>query len=302
SPTLTSFTAEPVSLIEGTSTTLTVVASDADGDALTYAWSQASPAAPVGTFGTEEGASRTWTAPTLSSTTTYSLVVTVSDGRGGSIPATVDVEVVNDPTANLLPVVDETITVSSATALAGDTLELSIGASDPDGDTLTYAWTTSPAAAGSFTDATAATTQWSAPEVAQASTYTLLVTVSDGSDSVTRSVDVQVSAPSYATHIQPIWDQACTSCHNNSSSGRGGLTLEAGNSYTSLVNANGSTNVCTSLKRVKPGAPDSSLLVQKLSGTTCGTRMPQNDTAWFDTHPGLLTRIRSWILAGAAND
>jgi hypothetical protein len=302
-PTITSVIAEPDSVKEGTSTTLTVTASDPDADALTYSWSQTSPPAPLGTFGTEDGPSRTWTAPTLSSTTTYTLLVTVSDGKGGTAQSTVEVEVVNDPSSNLLPVVDEAITVSATTALAGDTLEFSIEASDPDGDPLTYTWTTNPAGVGTFSEPTAAATQWRAPEVSQAVTRTVLVTVSDGTDSVTRSVSIQVTVPSYANHIQPIWNQSCVHCHN-SSVRSGGLNLQEGSSHASLVNANGTTTVtgCTTLKRVRANQPDNSLLVKKISGETCGTRMPADDSSHFDTHPGRLTRIRSWILAGAANN
>jgi hypothetical protein len=30
--------------------------------------------------------------------------------------------------------------------------------------------------------------------------------------------------------------------------------------------------------------------------------MPQNDQTYFANNPGLITRIRSWILAGALNN
>ena len=30
--------------------------------------------------------------------------------------------------------------------------------------------------------------------------------------------------------------------------------------------------------------------------------MPRNNPTYFDSRPGLLIRVRSWILAGAAND
>jgi hypothetical protein len=54
------------------------------------------------------------------------------------------------------------------------------------------------------------------------------------------------------------------------------------------------------LKRVVPGNPDMSLLVQKVEGTQmCGTIMPPN--------PPPLTaaqkmQIRTWIMNGAMND
>jgi hypothetical protein len=56
---------------------------------------------------------------------------------------------------------------------------------------------------------------------------------------------------------------------------------------------------------VVAGQPDSSVLVWKIGGTpntTCGGTMPQNDTGYFAMNPGMVTRIRSWILAGALNN
>ncbi|HEY0095514.1 MAG TPA: putative Ig domain-containing protein, partial [Archangium sp.] len=126
-PTITRVLATPASVNEGSSTSLSVTASDTDGDALTYTWTQL-PAAPAGTFGSETGAARTWTAPLVSSNTAFTLQVTVSDGRGGSAQATVDVAVANVASLNRAPTVDAAITVG-APAVAGD-VNLSIGATD----------------------------------------------------------------------------------------------------------------------------------------------------------------------------
>ena len=84
SPTITSaFTPTPSLVDPGGVVQLSVGASDADGDALSYAWSQV-PAAPAGTF-SAQAASTTWTAPTVTSGTSFQLRVSVSDGRGGSV-------------------------------------------------------------------------------------------------------------------------------------------------------------------------------------------------------------------------
>ncbi|QRK06612.1 cadherin-like domain-containing protein [Archangium violaceum] len=302
-PTITRVTATPTSINEGASTTLSVTASDPDGDSLTYSWTQL-PAAPTGTFSDETGETRTWTAPLLASDTTFTLQVTVSDGKGGSSQATVDVAVANVATPNRAPSVAESITAPDS-VIAGDTAELTIVASDPDGDTLTYTWTTSPAGQGTFTNPTAATAQWRSSDINEATTYTFQVTVSDGTDSVTRSVDVRVDVPSYAAHIQPIWNAQCVGCHTGSP-GRGNLTLDADKSYASIVNVGAAGTPCgpTGLKRVLPGKPDESLMVTKLGSPPmpCGNRMPPNNQAHFDEHPGELTRIRSWVLAGALNN
>jgi hypothetical protein len=185
--------------------------------------------------------------------------------------------------------------------VAGDAFTLSLVASDLDGDSLTYSWTTQPAGQGSFTHRTGSFTEWSSPDLRADTVFSFQVTVSDGTASVTRSVEVPVGLPTYARDIQPLWSPACTGCHNDSRGSFGGLSLEAASSYAALVNAS-SAGACSSLKRVLPGQPDDSVLVLKISGDGCGNRMPQGDVGYFDSNPGELTRIRSWILAGAPNN
>jgi hypothetical protein len=298
-PAIAKVLATPPSLNEGSASTLAVTASDPDGDELTYTWSQIPPA-PAGTF-SGSGASQTWTSPGVAANTTFSLKVTVSDGKEGTSEAAVEVVVVNVPGVNRAPVVDAAIGAAPASLVAGDTANLSIGATDPDGDVLTYSWTVTPAGEGTLTDASTSTAHWRSGDLGASKTYTFQVTVSDGSESVTRTVAVPVSVPRYAEHIQPLWNGVCSGCHTAGSAPRGGLSLEAGTSYASLVNVAGK-GTCSSPIRVKPGQPDDSYLVKKMSGESCGTRMPQDRPTYYDTHPGDLTRVRSWILAGAPND
>jgi hypothetical protein len=227
--------------------------------------------------------------------------VTVSDSRGGTAQRTLDLQVVNVASANRAPVVDATI-AAPASVLAGDTATLTIGATDPDGDPLTYSWRTNPVGAGTFTNANTAAAGWRSPSIPADTAYTLQVTVSDGLASVTRSVSVTATVPRYAADIQSIWSQKCTGCHG-SAFPDGGLNLLTGVSYGNLVNITGQNRcgTATALRRVRPGLPDTSLLVRKIEGT-CGTREPQNDQPYFANNPGLITRIRSWILAGAPNN
>jgi hypothetical protein len=299
-PVISAAEANPPSLNEGQNASLSVTASDPRGEALTYVWTQVSPSAPAGTFTNGDTATPTWKAPLLSTNTTFSLRVVVTDPHGGTAQRTVDVQVANVASANRAPVVDATVTAPT-TVLAGDTAALSIGASDPDGDTLTYTWRTNPSGAGTFTNADMPAASWRSGDVGADTNYTVQVTVSDGVASITRSVTVRATVPKYATDIQPIWNQ-CTSCHD-STSPSGGMNLLAGSSYAALVGVNG-TNRCgggTAIQRVRVSQPNNSLLVRKIEGS-CGTRMPQNNQSYFVDNPGLITRIRSWILAGAANN
>ncbi|WP_257459556.1 PKD domain-containing protein [Archangium lipolyticum] len=295
-PTISAVTATPDTLDEGESTTLAVTANDPEGNTLTYSWTQ-SPPTPAGRFSDSTAANPTWTAPALTGDQTFTLQVTVSDGKGGTVQDSVEVPVTS---VNTPPVVDAAIT-ASATVVAGDSLKLSIGATDPDGDALKYAWTTTPVDAGTFLGGTTATSaRWQSLDISANRVVTFQVTVSDDRSSVTRSVDVQVTVPTYA-QVQQVWDATCTACHN-AKSASGGLNLAADSSYDALVDSPGTSSACSAFKRVAPGLPNASLLVQKISGTTCGPRMPEKAPEYFDKNPGLLTRIRSWILAGAPSD
>lgn len=75
-PTVTSVTVAPTSVGAGGIATVTVTASDPDGDALTYAYTATGGAI------TGAGNVATWTAPSTEGA--YSVTVTVSDGKGGT--------------------------------------------------------------------------------------------------------------------------------------------------------------------------------------------------------------------------
>lgn len=89
-PHIASLSASPQTVDPGAVTTVTCVATDADGDTLSYAWSYSGPAVG-GIAGT--GSTVDWTVPDVEGTYTVSL--TVSDGEGGTDQAgcTVTVEV-----------------------------------------------------------------------------------------------------------------------------------------------------------------------------------------------------------------
>jgi len=84
-PLITGLTAHPSTLAPGGTTGMTCVASDPDGDAVTYAWS-----ADDGTV-SGVGSEVNWVAP--SEAGTYAITVTVSDGKDGSATETCNVVV-----------------------------------------------------------------------------------------------------------------------------------------------------------------------------------------------------------------
>ena len=98
-PQITSLDADPPSVAPGEITTLTCVASDPDGDTLTYSWRYSGPceATILGTNSTVD-----WTA--AGALGTYTVTVTVDDGRGGTAEGSCSVTVAVVATAGSIDV------------------------------------------------------------------------------------------------------------------------------------------------------------------------------------------------------
>ncbi len=136
SPVISSIVANPTTISTGAVSAITCSASDADNDTLTYTWSAAS-----GTI-SGTGSVINWTAPTSSST--YVINVTVSDGHGGTTQSSVNIITTR---GNFSPVISSVVP-NPATLSTGAVSAITCSASDADNDTLTYAWS---AASGTIT-------------------------------------------------------------------------------------------------------------------------------------------------------
>jgi PKD repeat protein len=146
---------------------------DADGDALTYAWDFGD-----GTTGT--GVSPSHAYATLG---TFTVTLVVSDGTEGSAPATATVTISNQsPVANA---------GGPYAAVRGQAIVFNAaGSTDPDGDALTYAW--------DFGDGTTGTGGSPSHAYPTLGSFTVALVVSDGTDSsapATTTVTISNQAP-----------------------------------------------------------------------------------------------------------
>ena len=180
-PIITSLKAEPEAILPSAICQIECIASDEDGDELSYEWS-----ASKGDIN-GNGASVTWTAP--DSEGIYNVVVKVTDGRGGEVSdsITIPVRVNHPPTITGLIADADWVSPSSS-------LQMKCDAEDPDGDDISYEWM----ASGGDVSGSGALVNWTAPGAV--GMYDIQVVVTDvyGAEDM---LSLTVSVASYSPPI-----------------------------------------------------------------------------------------------------
>ena len=117
----------------------------------------------------------------------------------------------------------------------------------------------------------------------------------EGLDANGQPIPITPPASSQFQEIQDtVFTPICTQCHIGANAPHG-LRLDAANSYALLVNV--ASDEVPTLKRVNPGNPDQSYIVQKIQGNAAvGGRMPLGQAQLPQDRIDL---IRSWIAGGA---
>jgi MYXO-CTERM domain-containing protein len=160
---------------------------DADGQTLTYQWTQLS--GPAVTLSNAASATPSFTAPEVSSDSVLAFQLVVSDGTDSSAPAVATVNVLNvnrAPVAVVAP-------VGAVAERSMPTITLNgSGSTDGDGDTLTYAWSQTSGPSVTLSGANSAQASFAMPEVTADTTYAFKLTVSDGKASSTATVSVTI--------------------------------------------------------------------------------------------------------------
>ncbi|MHA7633771.1 kelch repeat-containing protein [Corallococcus sp. M7] len=199
-------TVSPSSVAAGGTVSLSAAAHDPNpGDTLSYAWS-----ATAGTFASTTEPFTSWTAP--ASTGLQTLTLTVTDSRGLASSALLVVNVLPEGEGeaelsisfNASPSV-ALVGASPTQLVVGQPTSVSVEASDPDGDSLSYAWSAS--CAGTWTGATSSVARFtpSLLPAAACNNCRLTVSVSDGRgghNTGTVALCVRTAPP--VTHFNPV--------------------------------------------------------------------------------------------------
>jgi len=219
SPTVQRITTSRSPVAVGTTATLKVLATDAESDALSYAWS--STCAGGWTDATLATAYFTPSAaPAGDPCGNCPVTVSVTDARGGRTQGTLRLCVGSGPVANFPPRI--VLTHQSAeSVVGGSSASLRVLAEDGDGSALTFSWAASAGTLGAAVDSLSSSDiLWKAPTCSPAggppgitatvtnargftASHTFSVTVLSGVDCSPSTPDAGTSTPDAGTPTEP---------------------------------------------------------------------------------------------------
>lgn len=158
---------------------------DADGDTLSFLWTQLG--GPAVTLSSDTVANPTFTAPNVSVDSVVTFQLRVTDTSGDFSTDTVQFTIFN----NQAPIADAG---ADFAVLESDPVQLDAGtSSDPESDSISFAWAQLSGPTVSLAVATTATPAFTAPAVTANETLTFQVTVTDSfGDSAVDTVNVTV--------------------------------------------------------------------------------------------------------------
>ncbi len=181
-PTISAVSIEPdsVQIARNSTVRLSAEAADPDGDSLEYKW-----AATGGSFDNVAGHRATWRSPEL--TGSFTVTVTVTDGRGGTTTSETTFTVITNQAPGITA-----LTAAPSSVAPGGHVAVTASAEDPDGDPVTYQWV----ADGGQITGVGSTVTWIAPDVSagEKTNYTITVTADDGrGGTAAKTIDIGIA-------------------------------------------------------------------------------------------------------------
>jgi len=175
-PTIDSISIDGQVVDEGSTTAITAIVKDDDGDSLTYQWSTT-----LGSFSNQTSLSTNYVAPEVNSDTKGVITLSVSDGKATqSLSVYLTIKDGTSPSDNNAPVIQSVNIPSSMDVNSSSTF--SVLATDANGDTLTYFWS---ATQGSFDSNSLQSPTYTA--TTENDSVTIKVTVCDSNNACTSS-------------------------------------------------------------------------------------------------------------------
>ncbi len=193
---------------------------DPESQSLSYGWQQV--AGPSATL-EANGAMLTVSAPDITSDTTLSFTVTVSDGKNETTSEPFDVVVTPQP-STVIAQVTASGSQTNNQFNPGSTVTLNAGGStDSDGNLLTYSWIQTAGSSVALSSTSTASVSFTAPSATTSSVLSFTVTVSNGQGADT-SVDEKSISVTIAAQSNSSSSNTGGGSSNSSSSGGGGST------------------------------------------------------------------------------
>ncbi len=179
----------PATIAERSGPTVTLdgsTSTDADGEMLTFTWSQT--AGPTVALSSTTAMAPTFALPEVTADTTFTFKLVANDGTADSAAATVSVLVTNVDRA---PTANAGVDVTSPGRVS---LQLTATGADPEGDAITFAWTQVSGTSAMLSNPATATVSIATPNVAAAEDLVFRVTATANSLTATDDVTVHVLA------------------------------------------------------------------------------------------------------------
>jgi hypothetical protein len=192
-PEITDMQVGPLPLLAGQPSQLSAVATDADHDPLTYGWATDC----AGSFTNGSSATPTFTLASVPANHLCTFQALVSDGRGGESAGRVSGQAGAIP-VDQAPVIDGYSQGWNA-VIPGDLIPLSVSASDPEGQPVSYTWSAADGTLSDLTtmpDTSSSDAFWSPPSVLPSHTMHVTVVVSDpGGSTTSQTFDFVAATP-----------------------------------------------------------------------------------------------------------